>query len=161
MLSGFGTRTRTKDVKACSFMVLILFLIFSQAATCFVLNLNYLDFYFVVNLCMFLSGIFAVALWCSCICNALYFFLFVHRSCSHSCLYWALLRYIMEICSCRFWSYSWCHPYQILGHGYFQAAWWRQGEAVVWVAERGCFEFFFLLHVKANLRLACVSRLDK
>lgn len=43
-------------------MVLILFLIFSQAATCFVLNLNYLDFYFVVNLCMFLSGIFAVAL---------------------------------------------------------------------------------------------------
>lgn len=47
-------------------MFLIPLLIFSQAATCFVLNLNYLDFYFVINLCIFLPGIFAVALQCSC-----------------------------------------------------------------------------------------------
>lgn len=47
-------------------MFLILLLIFSQAATCFVLNLNYLDFYFLLISLYFFPGFFAAALQCSC-----------------------------------------------------------------------------------------------
>lgn len=49
-------------------MFLILLLIFSQAATYFVLNLNYLDFYFLLIYVYFFQVFFfaAAALQCSC-----------------------------------------------------------------------------------------------